>query len=49
MSQPKTHAVSQSQGQAQAVPATSKPLPIDPSLLRQIGGGTGKTSPEPTW
>jgi len=40
----------QSQTKTPATPVVpSAPLPIDPSLLRQISGGTQTSSPNPTW
>jgi len=42
MSQQQSPIVPQQQTRTPSTPST--PLPIDPSLLRQISGGTGSTS-----
>ena len=46
MSQQQTPATSQ---QPVKTPAPVAPQPIDPSLLRQIGGGDGTGSPHTGW
>ncbi len=47
MSQKQTPVVPQQQSKTQAPAAPSAPLPIDPSLLRQVSGGTD--SPKTGW
>ena len=44
MSQQYTPAVPQQQSKTSAPAHTSGPLPIDPSLLRHVGGGTDSNS-----
>jgi hypothetical protein len=50
MSEQQTSTPQQQQARVSPVrPAPTQPLPIDPSLLRQIGGGVSTGSPNTGW